>query len=972
MAIDTPENVAGTSHAAIHQVDYNDPLYVHPSDTPGFVDGSCTRDQFEKDAYKLHQWDRCNAIVQSWIMSSVAPELRRGIAYSTNEEKVWKAMKERFDKVNATKIYHMNREIRCLTQGISSVSVYFSRLNDLWDEFESIIPFRGCDCERSRLFVTFLHQQKLLKFLMGLNDTYAPQRSQILMMHPTPTLDQAYSMIVQEESQRVNVGTSQAGILGSTPLNVESSALAVANALNVRPRRNNGLVCDYGHMKGHSRESCYKLVGYPPGFKFNNNRRRGGHEQPGNMAHNVHTSEFLQNAAHGNNIPVVVPTVQPFTTEQYQQILKMLSKETQPPYVANMAGNSLDNQCSWIIDSGASNYMVSSLNLLSSFNQISEPRSATVHLPNGNDTKITHIGTCTLPSSDDLFSGMVKGIGKLEGGLYILRPSTDAAVSSSKCMTTSVQQSTTKQTRLPFPISHSKSASSFQLVHMDVWGPYRVNTHNGYRYFLTLVDDSTRMTWTFLLRLKSDVYVVLTDFLHLVENQFSTTIKTFRPDNDYEFFNTLCSNLFKTKGIIHQSSCVQTPQQNGVVERKHRHLLDVARALRFQANIPLRCWGDCILTATYIINRFPSSTLNGKSPYEMFHGKPPTFDHMKTLGCLCYATKPDSHDKFTSKSIPAVFMGYAPTQKGYKLLDIETNKYLVSRDVVFKEDIFPFKHPRNKFLVCPGSAPKCSTSNLFPVPDLHPLNPPSFAVDPSSLPTDSSFPPDPPCHSPSPNPAPPASSHSPSSPSPAAPAPPFLLADSLSLPHRQSSQSLQLRKSTRQSRPPIWLTDYVHPPLPSTSTSTSASLYPIQQFVSYSHLPSHFQSFLASFSSDIGPSSYSQAIRDDRWVQAMKLEIEALEQNNTWEVVTLPPGKVPIRCKWVYKIKYNANGSIERFKARLVAKGYTQQEGIDFHDTFSPVAKMTTVRTVIAIAALKHWPLFQMDVHNAFLNGDLF
>ncbi|OIT20507.1 hypothetical protein A4A49_61835, partial [Nicotiana attenuata] len=101
------------------------------------------------------------------------------------------------------------------------------------------------------------------------------------------------------------------------------------------------------------------------------------------------------------------------------------------------------------------------------------------------------------------------------------------------------------------------------------------------------------------------------------------------------------------------------------------------------------------------------------------------------------------------------------------------------------------------------------------------------------------------------------------------------------------------RKSTRPSRPPIWLTDYVHPPLP----STSASPYPIQHFVSYSHLPSHFQSFLASFSSDTEPSSYSQAIRDDRWVQAMKLEIEALEQNNTWEVVTLPPGKVTIGCR---------------------------------------------------------------------------
>ncbi|XP_070008355.1 uncharacterized mitochondrial protein AtMg00820-like [Nicotiana sylvestris] len=119
--------------------------------------------------------------------------------------------------------------------------------------------------------------------------------------------------------------------------------------------------------------------------------------------------------------------------------------------------------------------------------------------------------------------------------------------------------------------------------------------------------------------------------------------------------------------------------------------------------------------------------------------------------------------------------------------------------------------------------------------------------------------------------------------------------------------------------------------------------------------------FLTSFSADVEPSSFHQASKDDRWIEAMKFEIEALEQNNTWSVVDLPVGKIPIECKWVCKIKYNADYTIERFNARLASKGFTQHEGLNFHDTFSPVAKMTTVRAVIATAALKHWPIFQMD-----------
>lgn len=103
----------------------------------------------------------------------------------------------------------------------------------------------------------------------------------------------------------------------------------------------------------------------------------------------------------------------------------------------------------------------------------------------------------------------------------------------------------------------------------------------------------------------------------------------------------------------------------------------------------------------------------------------------------------------------------------------------------------------------------------------------------------------------------------------------------------------------------------------------------------------------------------------------MRLEIQALSDNQTWEVVDLPAGKKPIGCKWVYKVKYRADGNVERYKARLVAKGFTQLEGLDYHDTFSPVVKMVTVRYVIAMAAQQAWPLFQMDVYNAFLQGDL-
>ena len=129
--------------------------------------------------------------------------------------------------------------------------------------------------------------------------------------------------------------------------------------------------------------------------------------------------------------------------------------------------------------------------------------------------------------------------------------------------------------------------------------------------------------------------------------------------------------------------------------------------------------------------------------------------------------------------------------------------------------------------------------------------------------------------------------------------------------------------------------------------------------------------FLAVVTTGCEPSTYAEAIKDERWREAMRKEIHSLENNGTWTGENLPPGKKAIGSKWVYKIKYNFDGSIERCKARLVILGNKQVKGIDYNETFAPTAKMVTVQTFLVVAAAKGWELHQMDVHNAFLHGEL-
>ena len=197
-----------------------------------------------------------------------------------------------------------------------------------------------------------------------------------------------------------------------------------------------------------------------------------------------------------------------------------------------------------------------------------------------------------------------------------------------------------RQERLPFSQNVTHSNSIFELFHVDIWGPYHTPTHDNYKYFITIVDNFSRSTWTHLLSTKSNVLQVLKNFVNMIENQFQTTVKIVRSDNGLEFNNNETKFFFQSKGIIHQKSCPYTPQQNSIVERKHKYLLETARALLFQSKLPTKYWGECILTATHLINRLPSVYLKNKCPYEVLYKRKPNYSQLRSFGCLCYPTLP--------------------------------------------------------------------------------------------------------------------------------------------------------------------------------------------------------------------------------------------------------------------------------------------------------------------------------------------
>jgi hypothetical protein len=305
-----------------------------------------------------------------------------------------------------------------------------------------------------------------------------------------------------------------------------------------------------------------------------------------------------------------------------------------------------------------------------------------------------------------------------------------------------------------------------------------------------------------------------------------------------------------------------------------------------------------------------------------------------------------------------VFIGYPFGTKGYWFYNLHTQSIINSRDAVFHENIFPFALNLTHTFTDGSFLNPVSSSLEFPVSLPVPISDLSFDFSSSTTPTS-------PIISSSSSPS--QLDHSSSS----------ISDQPLSLPSFSVEPSSQppIRKSSRFKTKPWYLQNYhcqLASSLPSILSSTaqkSGIPYSFSSSVSYDKLSPAYKHFCPSITSQPEPKFYHEAVVFGHWRDAMSVEISALEANKIWVVCDLPPNKRPIGCKWVYKVKFKADESIERYKARLVAKGYTQCEGLDYHDIFSPVAKMTTVRCFLALATANNWFLHQLDVNNAFLHG---
>nr|KYP51497.1 Retrovirus-related Pol polyprotein from transposon TNT 1-94 [Cajanus cajan] len=456
-----------------------------------------------------------------------------------------------------------------------------------------------------------------------------------------------------------------------------------------------------------------------------------------------------------------------------------------------------------------------------------------------------------------------------------------------------------KSHRLPSQPSTTVYSKPLELVFLDVWVPASLESSCGYLYFLTCVDACTKYMWIYLLRRKSDVYSNFQNFKALAEKQFQTPLKSVQTDGGGEF-RTLIPFL-QQEGILHRLTCPYMHHQNGTVERRHRHIIELGLAMLHHSALPLKFWDHAFLTATYLINRLPSSSVGFQSPYKLIHNKDPDYAFLKVFGCSCFPLlRPYNQHKIQPRSEECLFLGYSPSHKGYKCLS-RSGRIYISKDVIFNEGRFPYN---DLFITTTqASIPATSVSIL-----------PSLVC-----------------------------SHNPSSSTLISPA---ITASS------GSSESNFLPSST-----PVNIST-TSPTASSSSNSPPAPPRNDHPMITRSKngiiQPRINATLLLS---NVEPKTVKSALTDPHWLAAMQAEITALHANRTWTLVELPSGRKPIGCRWVFRLKENPDGSINKYKARLVAKGFHQQPGVDFSETFSPVVKPVTIRIVLSLAVTFQTPM---------------
>jgi len=245
---------------------------------------------------------------------------------------------------------------------------------------------------------------------------------------------------------------------------------------------------------------------------------------------------------------------------------------------------------------------------------------------------------------------------------------------------------TSKQHRLMFGRSTSRSKHILELIHSDVWESLEMSL-GGAKYLVSFIDDYSRRLWVYPIKKKSDVFAIFKEFKAKLELESGKNIKCLRTDNGEEYIDGDFLTFCKQAGIQRHFTVAHTPQQNGVAERMNRTLLERTRAMLRTAGLAKSFWAKAVKTACYVINRSPSTAIGLKTPMEMWQGSPPNYSSLHIFGCLVYVMyNSQERTKLDPKSRRCIFLGYVDGVKGYRLWDPTARKVVVSRDVIFAEN----------------------------------------------------------------------------------------------------------------------------------------------------------------------------------------------------------------------------------------------------------------------------------------------
>ncbi|KAL1214926.1 Retrovirus-related Pol polyprotein from transposon TNT 1-94 [Cardamine amara subsp. amara] len=612
----------------------------------------------------------------SIIHSSLRDQIFESYSYCETAQELWETLKKVYgDITNLSRVFEVRKELNSLTQEDQDFTKHFGKYRSLLAE---MVMLRS-----STKDLKIIEERKEQDMVFGLLQTLHPRFNDlvkhILREEKLPSLENVCSQIQKEQGSLDLLDLFSKGELPTAKKGLYkppfSSNKKGTTTKQCEHCKNLG---KFNQGRGHTKEECFILH---PHLRANYRARQQANEASASA--NAPTAPISAPSGHSNQAIILESNgMITMSKGDLEAMIKTMQicKESGITFLSSKSSNSL------LVDSGASHHMIKDPNLLNDI----QNTSGHVEIANGVRVPIKGIGNLNLFGKESSAFYMPSFCNNLlwharlghprSRALNLIMP--NVAFDNSKCESCILG----KHCRSVFQNSISIYENRFDLVHSDVWTSPCLSRDN-LKYFVTFIDEKSKYTWITLLPSKDRVFEAFVNFQTYVTNHFNANIKVLRSDNGGEYTSNTFKAHLANRGILHQTSCPYTPQQNGVAERKNRHLMEVARSMMFHKNMPKRFREMLVMTACYLINRTPTKVLNDISPYQVLNKTKPHINHLRVFGCVCFVLVPgDQRNKLDAKSTRSVFIGYSTTQKGYRCYDPSTKRIMTSRDVKFLED----------------------------------------------------------------------------------------------------------------------------------------------------------------------------------------------------------------------------------------------------------------------------------------------